>query len=108
MRAACCGARIRRSVPAWGAGAPRVRLRYAGRLPCSASTGSGPSSMRASARLRRLLGRLLQQVYRGVELSIKVPAEDFQDLDQGPIADRIIDLVTHLPADHDLFGPEHG
>ena len=63
--------------------------------------------MRTGARLRGLPGRLLQQAHRGAELSVKVAAQDFEDLDQRAIADRIVNLVAHLAADDDLFGPEH-
>src|ERR1043166_1540691 len=75
---------------------------------CPASSGCRPSSMRISARLRRLSRRLLQQVDGAIQLGIKVAAQDFEDFDQGAIPDRVIDLVAHLPADHDLFGPKYG
>ena len=38
--------------------------------------------------------------------AVKIAAQDVEDLNQRMIADRIIDLVAHLPVDDDLFGPE--
>ena len=39
-------------------------------------------------------------------MSEEIAAQDIEDLNQRRIADRIIDLVAHLPVDDDLFGPQ--
>lgn len=64
--------------------------------------------MRAGVRFRRFPGSLLQQVDRTVQLRIEIAAQDFEDFDEGAIADGVIDLVAGFAADYDLFGPKHG
>ena len=64
--------------------------------------------MGTRARLLCLPGGLLQQTRCRAELRVEVTAQNLQDLNQRPIADGIIDLVPHFPADDDLFGPQHG
>ena len=42
-----------------------------------------------------------------VQLSVEIAAENIEDLNQRTVADRIVDRVARLPADHDLFGSEN-
>src|SRR5215472_1620716 len=104
--AACCGEQKLRSAPAGEAGVRRVRLPNTIDPDGLTWKSSGRSSTGDETGLWRLPGDFLQHVYGGVELSVKIAAQNIEDLDQGTIADRIVNLIAHFPAHHDLFGPE--
>lgn len=62
--------------------------------------------MRFEARLWLFAFHFLQHVYRGTELGIEIAAQDVEDLDEGAIADRIINLIRDFPAHNNPFGSQ--